>query len=121
MLKGLGNLASLMKNAQEMQSRIGAVQEDLGRIRVEGIAGGGMVTVEANGQQRIIGCRIEASLIEAGDQEMIEDLVVAATNLALDKAKEAAAQEMSKIAGGIDIPGLGNALSKFGLGGNPTD
>lgn len=113
MFKGLGNLASLMKQAQEMQGRVSEMQESLGRLRVEGSAGGGMITVEANGQQKILAVRIEQSLLEAGDREMLEDLVVAATNQALEKAKETAAQEMSKLTGEINIPGLDEALSKI--------
>jgi len=116
MFKGLGNFASLLKSAQEMQGRVAEMQEQLKRIRVEGTAGGGMVTIEADGQQRILGCRIEKSLLESGDQEMLEDLVVAATNQALDRARETAANEMQKLTG--NLPGLGDALSKFGLGGN---
>ena len=120
MLKGLGDFASLMKQARQMQGRISEVQESLSRLRVQGNAGGGMVTVECNGQQKILVCKIEESLIESGDQEMLEELVVAAVNQALDKAKEAAAEEMGKITGGLDLPGLGEALSKLGLGGIPT-
>ena len=119
MLKGLGNIASLMKQAQEMQGRMSELQDNLGRLRVQGSAGGGMVTVEVSGQQRLLSCRIEQSLLESGDREMVEDLVVAAVNQAMEKAKESATQEMSKLAGGMDIPGLGDALSKLGLGGNP--
>ncbi len=117
MLKGLGNLASIMKQAQQMQGRMSEMQDNLGKIRVEGTAGGGMVTIEATGQQQVVGCKVEQSLIDDGDREMLEDLVVAATNSALKKAKEAAAEEMSSIAGGMNIPGLGDALSQLGLGG----
>ena len=117
MFKGLGNIASLMKQAQEMQGRMTEIQESLGRLRVEGSAGGGMITVEANGQQKILAVRIEQSLLESDDREMLEDLVVAATNQALEKARETAAQEMSKLTGEINIPGLNEVLSKIC---NPT-
>ncbi len=119
MLKGLGNMASLLKQAQEMQGKMAEIQENLGRMRVEGSAGGEMVVVEANGQQQIIGCKIEQSLLEGGDAEMLEDLLVAAVNQALDKSKEVAAKEMSQLAGNVNVPGLQDALSKFGLGGPP--
>lgn len=118
MLKGLGNLASLMRQAQEMQGRMSEMQERLGRMKVEGSAGGGMVTVEANGQQRILGVRVEESVLNSGDRELLEDLLVAATNQALEKAKDAATREMSEIAGTMKLPGLGEALSKLGLGDN---
>ncbi len=116
MFKGLGNLASLMKQAQEMQGRMGEMKESLADIRVQGSAGGGMVTIEASGQQSILGCRIDETLLEAGDREMLEDLLVGAVNQALEKAKEAAAQEMAKVTGDLNLPGLGDALSKMGLG-----
>ena len=105
---------------REMQGRISEVQGSLARLRVQGNAGGGMVTVESNGQRRILACKIEESLFESGDQEMVEELVVAAVNQALDKAREAEAEEMGKITGGLGLPGLGEALSKLGLGGIPT-
>ena len=118
MLKGLGNLASLMKQAQEMQGQMEQLQVNLGRLKVEGSAGGGMVTVQVNGQQKVLSVTLDESLIESNDREMLEELLVAATNQALDKAKQSASEEMSKLAGGIDLPGLGEALSKLGLGGN---
>jgi DNA-binding YbaB/EbfC family protein len=114
MFKGLANFASLMRSAQEMQTRMAELQESLRHLRIEGTAGGGMVKVEVNGQQQVLSCRIEPELL--GDREVLEDLVVAATNQALEKAKAAAAQEMSKLAGDVDIPGLGNMLEKFGMG-----
>lgn len=117
MLKGLGNLASLMKSAQEMQSRMKSMQENLGKIRAEGTAGGGMVTVEVTGQQQVVNCKIEQSLIDDGDRELLEDLIVAATNQALKKAQEVAAEEMAGLTGGMNIPGLGDTLSQLGLGG----
>lgn len=114
MFKGLGNLASLMKHAQEIQSRMGVMQEHLGEVKVEGTAGGGMVTVEASGHQKVLSVRIEQSLFEENDREMIEDLVLAATNQALEKARQAAAEQMKGIA---DVPGMDAALEQFGLGG----
>jgi DNA-binding YbaB/EbfC family protein len=116
MFKGLSNLASLMRSAHEMQSRMAELQESLRQLRVEGSAGGGMVKVEVNGQQQVLSCRIEPELFGSGDREVLEDLIVAATNQALEKAKAAAAQEMSKLAGDVDLTGLGDMLEKFGMG-----
>lgn len=116
MLKGLGNLASLIKHAQEFQGRMAEIQESLGRLRVQGTAGGGMVTVEASGQQEIVSCRIDSSLLESGDRELLEDLLVAAVNQALTKAKSAAAEEMREAAGNVQIPGFDEALAKLGMG-----
>jgi DNA-binding YbaB/EbfC family protein len=114
MFKGLGNMAGLLKQAQEMQARVREMQQRLGEVRVEGTAGGGMVAVTVTGQQKVVGCRIEPSLLS--DAEVLQDLIVAATNQALDKAREAAQEELSKVSGGMDLPGLGDALSKFGFG-----
>ncbi|MFO1021917.1 MAG: YbaB/EbfC family nucleoid-associated protein [Planctomycetales bacterium] len=116
MFKGLKDIASLMNQAREIQGRMGEMQETLKKIRVLGSAGGEMVTVEANGAQQILSCRIDPSLFQTSDQEMIEDLVVAATNQALDKAKQAAADEMGKLSGGLNLPGLKETLSSLGLG-----
>lgn len=115
MLKGLGNIANLMKQAQEMQGRMGEMKENLAKIQVEGTAGGGMVTAKATGQQKLVSIAIDPSVTD--DKEMLEDLVVAAVNSALEKAKAAAAEQMQSVAGGMEIPGLGDALSKLGLGG----
>jgi nucleoid-associated protein EbfC len=117
MFKGLGNLASMMKQAQEMQGKMGEIQENLGHLRETGTAGGGMVRVDVSGLQQVVGCTIDEKLIEAGDREMLEDLIVAATNQALEKAKALAADQLREAAGGFDVPGLGDALSKMGLDG----
>ena len=115
MFKGLANLAQIMKQAQEAQSRMGELKERLGRLTVEGAAGGGLVKVEMNGNQEMLGCRIDESLLRLEDREMLEDLVVAATNEALRKLKEATAEQFSQIAGGMDLGAMKDMLG--GLGG----
>ena len=115
MFKGLANLAQIMKQAQEAQSRMGELNERLGRLTVEGAAGGGLVKVEMNGHQEMLGCRIDESLLRPEDREMLEDLVVAAANEALRKVKEAAAGEFSQLAGGLDLGAMKDMLG--GLGG----
>ena len=115
MFKGLANLAQIMKQAQEAQSRMGELKERLGRLTVEGAAGGGLVKVEMNGNQEMLGCRIDESLLQPVDREMLEDLVVAATNEALRKLKEATAEQFSQIAGGMDLGAMKDMLG--GLGG----
>ena len=115
MFKGLANLAQIMKQAQEAQSRMGELKERLGRLTVEGAAGGGLVKVEINGHQEVLGCRIDESLLRPEDREMLEDLVVAATNEALRKVKEAAAGEFSQLAGGMDLGAMKDMLG--GLSG----
>lgn len=111
MLKGIGSLIGLMKNAGELRGKMEAMQEELARRRVEGTSGGGMVTAEANAQQKLLSVRFDPDLLASGDREMLEDLVVAAVNQAMEKARVAAAEEMQKVA---EIPGLGEMLSKFG-------
>jgi nucleoid-associated protein EbfC len=122
MLRGLGNVAKLMGSMGEIQSRMEAMKASLSELKVEGSAGGGMVTVIATGSHRVTRITIEESLMAAGDREMIEELVTAATNQALEKARQAAAEEMSKMAGDLEIPGIGDALARFGMGGlDPTE
>lgn len=111
MFKSLGNIANLMKQTQEMKSRMGELEGQLAEIRVKGSSGGGMVDVEANGQQKVIAVRIDDKLLE--DREMLEDLVAAATNDALLKAKQAAAEKMSEITGGMDLPGMEDMMKQF--------
>ena len=121
MFGALGNLASLLKNApemmrhmREMQGRAEELKEQLSRVRVEGSAGGGMVRVEANGHLKVVNVSVEESLISVADREMLEDLLLAATNQALDKAREALTEEMTKMAGGLPLSGVSDLLSRFG-------
>lgn len=116
MFKGLGNLAnlgSLMKTAQEMRTKMQSLGEELKAKRVAGTAGGGLVEVEVNGLKEVLSVRIDPSLIEKQDREMIEDLLPAAFNAAAKKAEELHAQAMASLTGGLDLPGLGDALSQL--------
>ncbi|MCA9028987.1 MAG: YbaB/EbfC family nucleoid-associated protein [Planctomycetaceae bacterium] len=121
MFKGLGNIAGIMKSAQQLQDRMGAMNDALAELRVEGTAGGGMVKIEATAQQKVTGCQIEEAIFAAGDREMIEELIVSAVNQALEKAKQAQAEQMSRMAGDLNLPGLGDMMQKFGMGGVPDD
>jgi DNA-binding YbaB/EbfC family protein len=114
MFKGLSSLPALVKEVQQIQGRTEEMQQKLGQLRVEGRAGGEMVTVQADGLQRIVGIKIEPTLLQ--DAEMLEDLLMAATNQALDKSRELAAEEFSRITQ-MQLPGLSEMMSKFGLGG----
>lgn len=104
-MKGFGNL---VKEAQKLQAQLEALKEEIGKRKVEASAGGGMVVVEANGNQEIVSIKIDREVIIPDDPQMLEDLVLAAVNEALRKARELVAGEMSKIAGGLGgkIPGL---------------
>ena len=93
------DLSELFAKAQEMQSRLAKVQQELARRTVEASAGGGMVTVVASGELRIIEIRIEPGLIESGDRAMLQDLVAAAVNAALADAQKMVQEEMQRVAG----------------------
>ena len=100
------NIGNIMKQAQKMQAQMAKVQEELAQKTVEASAGGGMVTVVVNGKQEIMSLTIEPEVIDASDKEMLQDLVVAAVNEGLRKSQEMVAEEMKKITGGLQIPGL---------------
>ena len=100
------NIGKLMKQAQQMQTQMAKVQEELAGKEVEGSSGGGMVTVKMNGQQEVLGVLIDPEVFKEGDKEMLEDLVVAAVNEARRRALEIAKEEMAKITGGLPIPGM---------------
>ena len=100
------NLGSIMKQAQKIQAQMAKMQEELSSRTVEASAGGGMISVVANGKQEVISIRIEPEVIDASDREMLQDLVVAAVNEALRKSQEMVSEEMKKITGGLNIPGL---------------
>ena len=101
-----GGMGKLMKQAQEMQAKMAKIQEEVGARTVEASAGGGMVTVIANGKQEILSIAIEPQVVDPDDIDMLQDLVVAAVNQALKEAAEMMATEMGKITGGLKVPGL---------------
>jgi DNA-binding YbaB/EbfC family protein len=103
-VKGMGNL---MKEAQKLHAQLAAVQEEVGKKKVDATAGGGMVTVEVNGKQEIVSIKIDREVINPEDADMLQDLVLAACNEALRKSKEMVQQELGKLTGGFKIPGLG--------------
>ncbi len=107
------NLNELMKQAQKMQEDMQRIQEQLRNITVEGSAGGGMVKVTANCQNQIIDVEIEPEVIDSEDKEMLEDLIVAAVNQALENAAARSQEEMQKVMG----PMLGNLPGGFKLPG----
>ena len=104
-MKGFGNL---VKEAQKLQAQLEALKEEVTKRKVEASAGGGMVVVEANGNQEILSIKIDREVIAPDEGQMLEDLVLAAVNEALRKAREMVAGEMAKITGGLGgkIPGL---------------
>jgi hypothetical protein len=106
MAQGFGGMGDLLKQAQEMQARIAKIQEELGQKTVEGSAGGGMVQTTVNGQFNVTAVKIEPSVINVDEKEMLEDLIRAAVNDGMRKARDLVSSEMSKITGGFKIPGL---------------
>jgi len=105
-MKGMPNMGNLLKKAQQLQEKMAKMQEELGEKIVETSAGGGMVTVVANGKQEIVSIKIDPEVVDQEDIEMLEDLVIAAVNDALHQAKQMVGEEMTKLTGGVKIPGL---------------
>ena len=94
----------VMQQAQQMQGRLQQVQEELGRLTVTGTAGGGMVTVEADGRGAVRRVKIDPTVVNPADVEMLEDLVVVAVGEAQKKAAELAQSKMTELSGGLDLP-----------------
>ena len=102
-MKGLGKM---MKQAQQLQSKMFKLQEELAKKTVETSSGGGMVKVVANGKQQLVSIQIEQEVVDPDDVEMLQDLILAAVNDALTKAQDMVSEEMNKLTGGMNIPGL---------------
>jgi DNA-binding YbaB/EbfC family protein len=105
-VRNVFGMKDLIQQAQGLQTKMTQIQEELAGKIVVGSSGGDMVTVEANGAQEIISVKIEKELLDNNDMEFLQDLIVAATNDALRKSRDLMAQEMSKLTGGLRIPGL---------------
>jgi len=103
---GMGNMNQLMKQAKKMQEQMAKLQEELEQKTVEASAGGGVVTVVANGKKEVTEIRIAPEAVDHDDVEMLQDLIMAAVNEALRQAEEMVQSEMNKITGGLSIPGL---------------
>ena len=101
-----GGMAQMMKQAQKLQTKMMKMQEELADKTVDATAGGGMVRVTANGKQQVVSIAIEPEVVDPDDIEMLQDLVLAAVNDALTKSQEMVSGEMSKVTGGMNIPGL---------------
>ncbi len=113
MFKGLSNLGSLLKQAQQFGGQMEKLTEEMKNRRAIGTAGGGMVEVELNGLLEVLRCRIEPQLFAQGDRELIEDLVVAAINQAVAKGKQLHTDAVRELTGGLQLPGLQEALEKL--------
>jgi nucleoid-associated protein EbfC len=113
----LGNIADLMRNAGKLKETVEKATESLGHLQVEGTSGGGVVTAKVNGRLELLSLRIDPKVLADGDTELLEDLVTAAVNQALVKAREAAAKSISSMAGNLPLPMLAGLFGQGGGGG----
>jgi len=118
MFKGLSGLGSLMKQAQQIGGQMEKLNEELQNRRATGSAGAGMVEIEVNGLLEVLKCKIDPTLIAGGDGELIEDMVSAAMNQAVAKGRALHAEAMKDLTGGLELPGLDEAMAKL-TGGEP--
>lgn len=103
---GMGNMGNMMKQVQKMQKQMEEMQKELELKEVEATAGGGAITAKVNGKKVLLDLQIDPEVVDPDDVEMLQDLVMAAVNEAFRKADEMMEKEMSKITGGLNIPGL---------------
>ena len=101
-----GGIGNIMKQAQQMQRRMAELQEELENKQVEASAGGGMVTAVDSGKQQLLDLKIEPAVVDPEDVEMLQDLITAAVNEAIKQSQQMAQEEMAKVTGGLNIPGL---------------
>ena len=116
MFKELGTMMNLLGNKGKLQEEVGKFQQFVAQLTAEGTAGAGMVTVKASGKLEVLSCTISDEAIKIGDREMLEDLVVAATNQALGKVREQLAAESAKMAAAMGLPpgALGGGIPGLG-------
>ncbi|KJR99786.1 MAG: nucleoid-associated protein [Desulfobulbaceae bacterium BRH_c16a] len=104
------DMNTIMQQAKVMQEKMAKIQEDLAKKSITGSAGGGMVLVTVNGQGDVLSVAVEKTVVDPQEVEMLQDLIVAATNDALRKAKELSKQELAQLTGGLNLPGLSNFM-----------
>jgi hypothetical protein len=102
----MNNMKNMMKQAQQLQAKMARMQEEMAEKTIEASSGGGMVKVVANGKQEVISIHIEKEVVDPEDVEMLQDLILAAVNEALVQSQKMVSDEMSKLTGGMKIPGL---------------
>jgi DNA-binding YbaB/EbfC family protein len=109
-MKGMPNMGQIMKQAQQFQTKMAKLQEELGEKTVEASAGGGMVSVVVNGRQEILSIVIEKEVIDPEDREMLQDLVMSAVNDGLSRARDMMKEGMGALTKGMNIPGMQGLL-----------
>ena len=107
---GFGNMNKMMKQVQKMQGEMAKIQSELEEESYEATSGGGVVKVVVNGKNEILDIKIDPEVLDPDDVEMLQDLILAATNEALKKAQETMATEMNKLTGNMKIPGMPGGL-----------
>ncbi|WP_318618164.1 YbaB/EbfC family nucleoid-associated protein [Sporosarcina sp. YIM B06819] len=105
-MRGMGNMQGMMKQMQKMQKKMAEAQEELGEKRLEGAAGGGMVKVIVSGDKQVVDVIIDPSVVDPEDIEMLQDLIVIATNEAMAKAEELTNSTMGQFTKGLNLPGM---------------
>ncbi|MFP3916921.1 YbaB/EbfC family nucleoid-associated protein [Lysinibacillus telephonicus] len=103
-MRGMGNMQGMMKKMQKMQKEMMQAQEELNAKEFEGTAGGGMVKITMNGQREVLGVSLDPSVVDPEDVEMLEDLIIVATNEALKKVEETTNATMGKFTQGLNLP-----------------
>ena len=116
MFGGLGGLMDVWKHLGRLRGELDRIGEELKRVVVEGSSGGGMVKVTMSGKQELLECKIDPKVFSEQDPELLEDLIVAAVNQGLEKSRTAATEQFNKAAGGLNIPGLQDALAQLSRG-----
>lgn len=114
MIKEMGQIMSLIKNAGKMQAEMEKLQQRIGQLTAEGVAGGNMVTVKVNGKMEIVSCSIADHAWQMQDKELIEDLMRGATNQAIEKVKQLVAEETSKMTQNLGLPAAGPGMPGLG-------
>ncbi|GKV70410.1 nucleoid-associated protein [Sporosarcina sp. NCCP-2716] len=105
-MRGMGNMQGMMKQMQKMQKQMAEAQEKLGDERLEGTAGGGMVKVIVSGDKKVVDVVVDPSVIDPEDAEMLQDLIIVATNDAMEKADELTNSTMGQFTKGLNLPGM---------------
>ena len=106
MMRGMGNMQNMMKQMQKMQKKMAEAQEELNAKKITGTAGGGMVTVVISGQKEILEVNIKEEVVDPDDIEMLQDLVLAATNDAIKQIEDLTNQTMGQFTKGLNLPGM---------------
>ena len=112
MVGGLGNMLGMLKNAKQMQANMKRMQEELASRIFEGEAGGGLVKASVSGKGELVDLKIDPSAVKAEDVELLEDMIKAAIAAGSTKAREAAKEELAKLTGGMNLPGLSDMLGE---------